>query len=49
MPDSGMIYQLPVVKTLFGHTELAMEFEPHESFFVVFREPGEASAQEAVP
>jgi hypothetical protein len=49
MPDRGKIYQITEMETQDGHTELALKFGPDESYFVVFRDPGEASADKPAP
>ena len=48
-PDSGKVYRLVDAKTLGEHTEAQLHFGPDEAYFVVFREPDRASAQELVP
>jgi len=48
-PDSGEIHRLAHAKTVGAHTELQLHFGPEEAYFVVFREPGQATAQQPAP
>jgi hypothetical protein len=38
-PLTGEIRELPEFISVFGHTYLPLRFEPHQSFFLVFRKP----------
>lgn len=48
-PDSGKIHRLEHTKTAGIHTEIQLQFGPEEAYFVVFREPGRATAQQPAP
>jgi hypothetical protein len=48
-PDSGKIHRLTQVRTAGAHTEFQLHFGPEEAYFVVFREPGQATAKQPAP
>ena len=46
-PVSGTMRDLPQFETSVGRTTIPLRFEPHESFFVVFRKGADGKASEA--
>lgn len=49
LPDRGSRHRLADAKTSGDHTEVPLRFGPGEAYFVVFRDPREASARDAAP
>jgi len=48
-PDSGEICKLNAAQSGNGHTEIELQFGPHEAYFVVFRDSAAATAVKPAP